>query len=87
MADDRPDVKVQLVFSGDFSHWDFRGDGEKGAADGERHRTIGEIDERFDDSIRDEVIALVESSGDQINKLLGYFNVLGARLQVRIYDE
>lgn len=89
MADDRSDIKLQLVTKGNFCHYDFRKStgGFKGAEDGDDHKTIAEIDERHPDAVRDQVIAFFDRIGDELNGILCNFRVFGARLQVRKYDE
>lgn len=87
MADTRPDIKLQLVTRGDFTHYDFTGDGFKGGADGDDHKTIGEIDENHPDDVRDQVIEFFDRNGDELNVILSRFRVYGARLQIRKYDE
>jgi hypothetical protein len=97
---DKVDIKFQVVYKGNYNHYDFRKStgGFKGDADGDTHRTISEIDEKFEarlnkdgsnkgTELRDRAIAFFDKVGDELNELLSYVSWYGARLQIRKYDE
>ena len=98
---DNVDIKVQIVVGGSHNHYDFRKStgGFKGASDGDRHRTITEIDEKFEErlnrqlgdgrgtELRDRAIAFFDRIGDELNEVLSHVTLFGGRLQIRKFDE
>ncbi|MCH8978466.1 MAG: hypothetical protein IH945_04395 [Armatimonadetes bacterium] len=98
---DREDIKFQVVYGGGYTHYDFRKStgGFKGDVDGDHHRTVTEIDEKFEARLnkklggdrgtvlREAAIAFFDKVGDELNEVLSNVVFYGARLQIRKYDE